>query len=538
MFFYSQKMKAIFFSFLCGMTFFLHPAPTSAQEQLFSYQDVSLRVDFLGGEDTLPRKKEWLGEVLKNLRYFECEVLGHSWHGQSTSLYKIKFQPDDQGERFAIEIQTLSGKSFSFVMKKLETSVEGFLRSFKLEVVNESSEYSILNTQIDEEGDVLERVIVLTHSLVTPWIPEKCQEFVEGQWCSYSQYQDHHFTAYEIKTFLLDMYGKMRFVRSRDGILSGLDSKKIMERETQTEYSFSGSFPFKIVNLQMEEHGRITAFDLMNPQFFEKESFRESLHFDVRFLSFHGFGSLEKLSRLYQWKQGKKVFLSGMLSENRLNREVQVEQMKDTWFDIPPNQEGLLPGERILQREHIIFPVLSQKSVKTQDSSRAFFEEKERNYWIRFQPFVIDGKTERKPVFESIRDVRYCYLDDKKQKINRIQVDFFEVTPEEKKLQKNREVTIDLLQVSALGQPVELRMKIDSPRGEAYEERITSDCRYVIEQAMEGDLFVLKEKKPHVVCLGDFTPEGPLGDVWVYSVTPGTEPAVVTKVEKIRLSSL
>ena len=527
-----MDQKLLFFLLVYGICLFVCPGLIFGQERLVSYQGVSVRVDFLGGEEKFSIKK--VGEVLKNLVYFESEVLGNSQIGQSASLYKIEIKTESPSPVLSIDIQTTFGKNFSFLMKNLDMNEEGFLRSFRLKFLNEPKEYSILNTQIDEKGDILERVLILTRSLSAPWILQKCEEFVEGICCVYSQYLDHHFTAYEIKTFLLDIYGIRRFFRTRDGILDRVNSRKIMEREIQEKFSSEPHSPFKIVNVQMESYGRISFLELMDSPYFEKESFRETLHIDIHFLKYHGFGALEKLMRLYQWKQGKKFFLSGQLSENFLTRDVRVKQMKDTWFDILPDREGLSPEERILQRAHYFFPLQPQKNMKTENHSQSSFEEGERRYCIGFKPFVLDGKIERKPIFESIRDVRYLYLDSKKEKTHKIYVDYFSISPEEKKLQKTRTLILELLKVSTGGHPLDLMIKMISATGEFHEEHITSDCRYVIEQAVEGDMFVLKEKNPNpVVCLADFSPEGQIHEAWVYTLETNTSPPVIKKAEKI-----
>jgi hypothetical protein len=517
----THRVLVLFFLLLCA-------TPVFGQERIFSYQGISVRVDFLGVEE----KHESLGEIVKNLVYFENEILEHSWIGQSTSLYKIEI-PENPQNPVLVEISTVGGKKFSFLMKDLDMTPEGFLRSFKLTVVAASTEYSILNTQIDEKGDILERVLMTTRSLSAPWILGKCEEFVQGEWCSYSQYLNHHFTAYEIKSFLLDVYGNKKNFRTRDGILSGENSRKIMEREIQTQFSSETLPPFKIVNVRLEEHGRIAFLEFMDCHYFEKESFQEALHFDIHFFKHHGFGVLEKLIRRYQWKQGKKIFLSGQLSENFLTPDVSVAQMKDTWFDILPGQKGLSSEERVHQRAHHVFPFPQQKQTNIANTT-PLFEEKEKRYSLRFQSFVRDGKTERKPVFESIRDVRYRYVDTKKQKIHEIQVDYFEIVPETGILRKTRTLTIELLKSSPEGRPLELMLKIISAEGVSHEERMTSDCHYVIQEAIEGTLFVLKEKKADPVCLESFSPDGQIQQAWIYVLEPNTSPAVVKTMQKIQ----
>jgi hypothetical protein len=150
----------------------------------------------------------------------------------------------------------------------------------------------------------------------------------------------------------------------------------------------------------------------------------------------------------------------------------------------------------------------------------------------------INGVEERLQLLNSLKSIQIM-RDPNKGTLQKIQIDYYDFD-DDKKLIINRKVEIDILETIITGDPIKIRMMIQSPWDPASKEEqiILQDCNYIINEATSGKLFDLRRERPFDVHIEEISEKGEILKVVFYGYVKENNIKKYTTKESRALSPL
>jgi hypothetical protein len=456
-----------------------------------------------------PENIERIERVLRNLALFEQETENSYFVNTARIELEWLSSQGPESKPSALAVTALSRDDESeirkrFRLEQIRFSENDAVVSFTVTPEREKPEdrptYRVTNIRRDSRGNILKRILVKISSGPAFRLPADFEKFLEGVLLEYRDFNEFGKPmSYQAKTFVLDQTGRKRWVQVKESLNRRFNESGRLLQETVRETRYSYGEPmdsdFAVYNVRIDPAtGDLGRFDLIfSPPPGETPLPRKE-SFEILFEPLSNSTGIKKIVRKYDLEQGAKRYLSGQSIE-LYQKGSRISFFRETSFQIKPGTPGLLDEDRIYESALYLY------NLEFNEENKVLHK---RIVELAFVPRE-NGETSL-PVFHTFRDVRYTYQNGDPK---RLDVDFLDFN-ENRRLGIARQLSIEVLETMKTGDPVKIRLVIKVPADPAMdtEQVIIQDCRYILNEAVTGDLFYAPTERSFHVRIKNLSPEG------------------------------